>query len=466
MARRPRITEASVAKLGAERLAALLVKEAANNKALKQALQLALESDEGVASLAAGIRQRLVSIGRAQSRLSTNKGREMLAELDRLRASIVSDVGEADPLEALGLLWQLIDLHGPLMARTRDRAGRIPEFIAETVPDLYALAAAAKPAPEQLAEDVYRHYTRNEFGIFDELIIGMAGTLGEEGLDHLRTRIAEALDKHLAQTRRVQSAAAYDHVLETLQAGQREVADAMGDVDGYIATFSAEESRHPIFASHMAVRLVDAKRADEALTVLEHAAPEFDDPPEWQMDWTNARIFALEALGRRDELKALYFETFEMFLSHDHLRGYLKLLPDFDDVEAEEKALAWVSRHPAFLNALLFLVHWPALARAAQMIEQRAREIDGQYYDLLLPAAEALDGKYPLAGILIRRALIAFILKLGRSHRFKQAAQLVNELQSLDGAGPEYGDHENHQAFMERLFLDHPHKAAFWSLLE
>lgn len=466
MARRPRITEASVAKLGAERLSALLVKEAATNKALKQALQLALESDEGVASLAAGIRQRLVSIGRSQSRLSTNKGREMLAELGRLRASIVDDVAQADPPEALSLLWQLIDLHGPLIERTRDRAHRFPKFFGETMGDVYALATAAKPAVDQLAEDVYRRYTRNEFGIFDELITGMADALGKDGLDQLRTRIKQALKEHRKQTRRVQSAFAYDFVLEALCDGEREVADAMGDVDGYMATFSPEELQHPLYASHMAVRLVDAKRPAEALTILEHATPEYDDSPEWQMDWTNARIFALEALGRRDELKEIYYDTFETFLSHDHLRGYLKLLPDFDDVEAEEKALAWVARHPAFLNALLFLVHWPALARAAQMIEQRASEIDGNYHELLLPAAEALDGKYPLAGILIRRALIAFILKLGRSHRFKQAAQLVNDLHSLEGAGPVYGDHEDHQAFMERLFLDHPHKAAFWSLLE
>lgn len=466
MARRPRITEASVAKLGAERLSALLVKEAATNKALKQALQLALESEEGVASLAAGIRQRLVSIGRSQSRLSTNKGREMLAELDRLRASIITDVMESDPQESLGLLWQLIDLHGPLIARTRDRAGRLPKFFSETMADLYALALAAKPPPDQLAEQVYRHYTQNEFGIFDELIIGMAGALSEDGLQHLRARISEALDKHLAQARRVQSAGAYDRTLETLYAGERELADAMGDVDGYIATFSSEELRHPLYAGHIAVRLVDADRAEEALTVLVHATPEFDDPPDWQLDWTNAKIFALEALGRHNELKTLYWETFEAFLSHDHLRGYLKLLPDFDDVEAEEKALGWVARHPAFINALLFLVHWPALARASQMIEQRAREIDGRYYDELLPAAEALDGKFPLAGTLIRRSLITFILKLGRSHRFKQAAQLVRELQSLDSAALDYGNHEDHRAFMERLFLDHPHKAAFWSLLE
>ncbi|MFT5511253.1 MAG: hypothetical protein ACI89J_004354, partial [Hyphomicrobiaceae bacterium] len=57
MARRPRITEAAVAKLGAERLATLLVTEAGKHKAVKQALQLALEADQGSDSLAVGITQ-------------------------------------------------------------------------------------------------------------------------------------------------------------------------------------------------------------------------------------------------------------------------------------------------------------------------------------------------------------------------------------------------------------------------
>ncbi|MGI9479871.1 MAG: DUF6880 family protein [Hyphomicrobiaceae bacterium] len=466
MARRPRITEASVAKLGVDRLATLLVTEASTNKALKQALQLALESGEGVDSLASGIRQRLTSIGRAQSRLSTNKGREMVAELKRLQASITGDVADGDPAEALALMWLLVDLHPSLIARTRDRAGRLGDFFREAVAALPDLAGRANPDPEKLAEDVYRRFVRDSYGFCEPLIVLLAAALRAPGLALLKSRFEAERDAHLGKVRRVQSAAAYDHVLARLQHGLRDVADAMGDVDGYIATFSPEETRHPVYATYMAVRLADADRADEALTLLDHAAPEFDDTPEWHMDWINARYHALQKLGRTEELKKLTWKTFETYLSHDHLRAHLKLLPDFDDVEAEEKALNWVTRHPAFLAALLFLVHWPALPRAAQTVSDRTSEIDGSEYDHLLEAAEALDGRFPLAGILIRRSLITFTLRLGRSHRFKQAMQHVRELEALDAAVTDYADHDTHQVFMEQLWLDHPHKAGFWSLLE
>ncbi len=466
MARRPRITEASVAKLGVERLSTLLVTEASRNKALKQALQLALESGEGVESLAAGIRQRLVSIGRSQSRLSTNKGREMLAELRRLHENITEQVADGDPAEALSLMWQLIDLHGPLGLRARDRAGRFPEFFANIVPTLAILAERAKLDADVLAGDVYQRFMAEGDGIYRELVSVMAAALGGDGLAALKQQFIAARDAHLNQTRRVQSAVAYDRALTLMQAGLRAIADATDDVDGYLATFSSADTRHPVHATDMARRLADAGRAGEALAVLDHAAPDFDDTPDCHIEWSNARLLALSKLGRADDVKALNWELFETYLSHEHLRAYLKLLPDFDDMEAEEQALNWVARHTAFMPALLFLVRWPALPRAAGMVTERTRDIDGSYHDLLLPAAEALDGKFPLAGILIRRALITYILKLGRRHRFKQAMQHVRELEALHAVVEDYADHEDHQAFMERLWLDHPHTAGFWSLLE
>jgi hypothetical protein len=46
--------------------------------------------------------------------------------------------------------------------------------------------------------------------------------------------------------------------------------------------------------------------------------------------------------------------------------GYLKRLPDFDDAEAEKKALDYAQQSRSLLQALAFLVSWPALDRAAE----------------------------------------------------------------------------------------------------
>jgi hypothetical protein len=141
---------------------------------------------------------------------------------------------------------------------------------------------------------------------------------------------------------------------------------------------------------------VTADRAEEALAVLDAAAPSESNRFFREEEWTAARVIALDKLGEGEAAQALRWKAFERFLSQKHLRDYLRRLADFADVEAEEKALTWVEQHPSFHSALIFLIRWPALARAARLVEARATEIDGDRYEILNPAATALEGKHRL----------------------------------------------------------------------
>src|SRR4029077_873365 len=85
-------------------------------------------------------------------------------------------------------------------------------------------------------------------------------------------------------------------------------------------------------------------------------------------EWEDVRIDVLGALGRADDAQAARWGCFERSLSSTHLRAYLKRLPDFADVEAEEKALNYAQRSQNLLQALSFLVSWAALVRAAHLV--------------------------------------------------------------------------------------------------
>ena len=80
------------------------------------------------------------------------------------------------------------------------------------------------------------------------------------------------------------------------------------------------------------------------------------DPAWSSFAWEDTRIDTLEALGRSDEAQELRWTCFKRSLSAPHLRAYLKRLPDFDDMEAEEKALDHAQRFHNRLAALSFLV--------------------------------------------------------------------------------------------------------------
>ena len=148
-----------------------------------------------------------------------------------------------------------------------------------------------------------------------------------------------------------------------------------------------------------------------------------------------------------------------------HLRAYLKRLPDFDDVEAEQTALDYAQRFRSRLGALSFLISWPALDRAAKLVTEPGADLDGDHYEILSPAADTLVAKYPLAATLVLRAMIDFTLSMARSSRYRHAARHLRECAALASMITDYQGHETHETYQTRLRQDQGRKPSFWSLV-
>jgi len=97
---------------------------------------------------------------------------------------------------------------------------------------------------------------------------------------------------------------------------------------------------------------------------------------------------------------------------------------------------------------------------------QRADELDGDHYEILTRAAEALAGKYPLAAALVLRAMIDFSLRTGRSTRYRHAARHLLDCSGLSSAIENFGRFEPHDAYEARLRREHARKSAFWSFVD
>ena len=147
------------------------------------------------------------------------------------------------------------------------------------------------------------------------------------------------------------------------------------------------------------------------------------------------------------------------------MRAYLKRLPKFDDVEAEEPALDVAQQYNGFNRALALLIDWPALARAARLVLDRADEVDGDHYEVLTPAADALQDKHPLAATLLRRAMIAFALDRARVKRYRRAARHFRQCAGAATMIDDFGRFETHESFERRLKSKHGRKSAFWQLV-
>ena len=246
------------------------------------------------------------------------------------------------------------------------------------------------------------------------------------------------------------------------------IADALGDADGYLAEF---RDHHPValklpgIAARVAGRLTAAGRAADALLLLEAAEPYIQRRPANYLDWLDARIAALDALVRHSEAQALRWSCVEHLLSIRHLRDYLKALPAFEDVEAEERAFDLVLAYPNFHLALQFLHQWPDQRRAARLILTRSAELDGYCYELLSAVAEALAAQQPLAASLCLRAMVDYSLEMSRSSRYKHAVRHLATCDVLAIKIRDWAGHDNHATYRDRLGLTHHQKYGFWEAL-
>lgn len=477
MASKKTLNAKNLEALGAQRLAELLMDIAEGDATTKRRLRLELTAQEAPETMAAEVRKRLTQIARARSFADWRKVRELAADLEAQRRAIIDQVAKSDAAEALELMWRFIDLAEAVHERCDDSNGVIGDVFRDACRDLGTLTQVAKPDPVALADRAFAALNANGYGQYDHLIETLSPSLGAKGLDHLKGRFIELsktpVERPPSDKRKVigwgTGGPLYADEIKarsresTVRHALREIADARGDVDAFIDQYDENTKRVPRIAAEIARRLLAASRAEEALRTIEAAEHRRSGWPDFE--WEDVRIDVLEALGRGDEAQVARWSCFERALSAEHLRAYLKRLPDFDDVEAEERALDYAERHNSLLQALSFLVSWPALDRAARLVIRRAAELDGDRYEFLAPAADALAAKHPLAATLVLRAMIDFTLTKARSSRYRHAVRHFMECESLAAAIKEFGAFETHAAYAARLKAEHGRKSGFWSLI-
>ncbi len=456
--------------LGTKRLAEVLLELAAGDAAVKRRLRLELSAEAGPEAVAVDIGKRLTALRQARSFVDWQKRPAFVKDLDQQRQLILDKVAGDRPDLALELMWRFMDLAEPVLERVDDSRGDVGDVFRQACRDLGTVAAKASPDPTRLADRVLEAITANEYGEYDQLVEVILPALGEAGVARLKERLTAAL------AARPRTKDGYDATAGALRRALQDIADHEGDVDAFIK--HEEGRRSPQRAAAIATRLLAAGRAEEALTFLEKGAPAElsarDLEELWAFsleevgagDWDQAWVAALLAVGRYEEAQRFRWRRFETRLDAAHLRAYLKALPDFEDVVAERKALDHALTFPHFGMALVFLVEWKALREAARLVLERSREIDGNLYFVLDPAAKALEGKHPLAAVLLRRAMIEDTLEGAKATRYGHAARHLLEGRGLEAGIGDHGGFETHEAFVARLRAQHGRKAGFWSRVE
>ena len=458
MASKKALNAKNLEALGAPRLADLLIEISAGSTVAKRRLRLELASQEGPTVVAREVRKRLATLARSRSFVEWHNQQPLIDDLETQRRAIVDQVAKRDPVEGLDLMWRFVELAPFVYERCED--GGAPDGTFERAAnDLGGIAKAAKPDPTALADDVFQALVADSYGLSEPLIRALAPALGPKGLAHLTRRLQSDLPDSSMKRRLALMV----------------IADAQGDVDAWIAQYDSEKRKNPKIAAAIARRLLAANRTAEAMQALDAAEHRSGGRDDWRwrdFEWDDARIEVLDALGRHADAQQQRWSCFERSLSAEHLRAYLERLSDFDDLEAEERALDYAQSFRKPLMALSFLVSWtaldrtslvsqPALDRAAALVVHQGTNLDGNHYEIL--TAAALSAKHPVPATLALRAMIDFTLTRARSSRYKHAARHLMTCAKLAPAIDDFGVVEPHAVYEARLRQEHGRKSAFWS---
>lgn len=361
-----RLSASSLARLGAPRLADLLIEAGTGNANLKRRLRLELAAEIGPETLALEVDKRITAISVARTRVSWRKRGELIDDLDAHRRMIVERLAPETPGEALAVLVRWFDLYPGLAARVKDTKGELPAAFEAAAPELFALAEVAGDAVMRDLVEALRRRPQD----YARWISAAGEALGP----HTARRLLDGLD---AETRKT-------------PAGRnllRRLADRADDLDLWLSLVTPEQTGSPDVAADIARRLLGAGRVAEARAALEAALSPSplnrrwsfgrdpkDGAPRLTPAWEAASIDVLDAEGNRQEAQDLRWRLFERDLSAPVLRDYLSRLPDFDDVEALDRAFVHASAHPDFEAAMRLLMDWPAHREAAAFVLARPRE--------------------------------------------------------------------------------------------
>ena len=100
------------------------------------------------------------------------------------------------------------------------------------------------------------------------------------------------------------------------------------------------------------------------------------------------------------------------------------------------------------------------------LARERLAALDGRLYEVLRPAAEALEQKFPESASLLYRRMIESVLDRGSSKQYQYAARDLLSCARLAPHLPAPGSIESHADFVARLRTAHGRKYGFWGLIE
>ena len=460
--KRAKLDKNGLTTLGIDKLIEILLEEAGANKALKARLQTALAGESSPEEMARLIDKRLDLQEQAKTRISSARAKDLAVEFSGLVRNIFSELGSVDGAAAGERILRFLSLRFRISARLVNDSARLWKVFDDAEGNAVQLIHGLTVEQQaELVPSIEKLRRRDRYGEHTGFHRQLAKGLAASAADLWKATLSEVVAKEPAKL----------GALDILQL----IALNTDDVDGYLALeqTKAENRRDTLVVARM---LHQAGRHAEALEWIRIRPPQMrllmvqgivaNVGPEYEA--RERRLLEadiLESLKRRSDAQEVRWKEFAETFDPEVLKLYLSKLDDFAEFEELDKALAVVTSGDDIYSALEFLVSWPRLDLAADLVLRHAARWDGRHDDVLAPAAEALSDHNPLASTLLYRELVTYILKRGLGDAYDDGASHLIQLARIAPQLPQDLSIKSHGAFLEELRRIHVRKYEFWKLV-
>ena len=467
MARKPALTIDSLKELGQDKLAQLVLSEAAQNAGFARLVAAAFAGQAGPEAIAKLVDRRLAGLARARGFVDWNKAAAFRDDLQSSVDMISAELLARAPALAFDRLLRFIATHETVFERVDDSSGVVQSVYYDAIARTGEASAKLSGAEADLVPGkIMAALGESTHGYLLDVGDAVAATLPQDTLARW--------DADLVQIQEQTNLAEQDqsdftcHASSQIRDLRQIIAIARGDLDTLIA-LEAQKKPHVQDTVAIAERLFAAGCTSQALEWVRRPGRGGWDPSKGAGTSLRASLEAkiLTALGDKGAAQDLRWQAFEQTLDTGILREHVAALADFAEFDVLDRAFAHALSHADRYKALEFFLVWPRPGLAAQLIVNRATDWDGNQYYTLPPIAEALEHEFPLAATILYRALLDDILLKARSKAYPHAARYLKRLGQIAAAAQ--GDPlgpiaiPDHAAYLAALERNHARKPGLWA---
>ena len=467
MARKPALSTDKLKDLGTDKLAQLVLEEAERNAGFRRQVKAALAGKSGPEAIAKLIDRRLSGLARAKSFIEWDKARAFAEDLRSLTDTITSELGPVAPALAIDRLLRFIATHEQVFERVDDSAGRVQDVYYQAIAATGDLAPSLSSSEAcALPEKIMATLGESTHGYLADVTEAVTPHLPQDSLVRWDCDLKDAISERQAEEAARKSDGWFYSMTSQWARMRQILASARGDLDLLIA-LEVKKKPHMQDTLGIAAQLLEVGRIAEALDWVRRPGRrsfgETDDSLSPERASLEAHI--LDATGDKPAAQAMRWRCFEARLSAVILREYLKNLPDFEDVEAEDRAHAFALEMANPEVALQFFLDWPRLDLAAKLITTHPHRWDGGDWHILPKVAGLLEHDHPLAATILYRALLDNILDRARSKAYGHGAKYLWKLDQLAGEADPIlpSGMTDHATYLAGIKKAHSRKSGFWA---